>query len=442
MRKISTLVLISVLLMNVANAQRLKTEDFNYDAGQLTDSAGGANVSNGAWIPNTGTGKFLQVATGDLSYTNYFTSPEPNSGRLLLDSTTVSAEDAFTEFTAQNSNTLYTSFLLNVAYTENLFKHDTAIGDYFVALLTSTSKSSYTARLYIRKGSTVNTFNLGIAAQSGATTPVSWVNTDLPIETTNLITIAYEFITGTANDVAKLQVNPPYTASEPAADATSVNTGSEPGDLARFAVRQAYTSGKGCTPKCAVDAIKVSTSWSDGTLPLQLRSVSVINNNGLASLRWETCNEINVKQFEVQRSADAINFITVGTVAAKNTGCATQYVYNDTKMLTGTAFYRIKSVDKDGAFINSAIVSVTGKATLKISVFPNPVANDLVISHPQAGKNAMVQVVSISGKYLAQQKVQSNAVQTTINISALSKGTYIVVFSNNGIKQTMQFVKQ
>jgi hypothetical protein len=333
--------------------------------------------------------------------------------------------------------------LLNVAYTGNLINHDTAIGDYFVAMLPSTSQSTYTARLYIRKGSAANTFNLGIAAQAATATPVSWVSTDLPIATTHLITIAYEFITGTANDVAKLWINPPYTVSEPAADATSaVTTGSDAADLGRFAVRQGYTSGKGGTPKCAIDAIKVSTSWSDGTLPLQLLSVSVISNNGLAGLSWQTCNEVNVKQFEIQRSANANNFVTVGTVAAKNAGCATQYTYNDSKILTGTAFYRIKSVDKDGAFIYSAIVSVTGKSPVKISVSPNPVANDLVLSHPQAGDNAMVQVVSSAGKYLAQQKVQNNAVQTTINISAFSKGTYIVVFSNNGTKQTMQFVKQ
>jgi len=442
MIKNSTLLLLSLLFLSTAHAQHLITEDFNYSAGQLTDSAGGANVSNGVWKPNTGANKFLQVATGNLSYTDYITSPDVNSGRLLTDSTTISAEDAYTGFTVQNSNTVYASFLLNLETVTNLFPHDSAIGEYFIAFLPSSSTTTYTCRLYIRKGIEGNTFNLGICAgAANATTPVGWSSSELPTGVTHLVTIAYEFIAGTTNNVAKLWVNPAYTITEPAPDASSVTTGSEPADVARFAVRQAGSS-KGGTPKAAIDAIKVTTSWADGTLPLQLKSVSVINSNGFASLKWETCNEINVKKFEIQRSTDAANFTTVGEVAAKNAGCATQYTYTDAKGILGTAYYRIRSVDNNGVSVNSAIVSVTGKIAEKISILQNPVTSNLVLAHPLAGSNASIQVVSISGKYAAQQKVQTNAVQTTINVSSLSKGTYIVVFTNNGSKQTLQFVKQ
>ncbi|HRI19651.1 MAG TPA: T9SS type A sorting domain-containing protein [Panacibacter sp.] len=442
MKKFFTFFLLTAFSAGTASAQRLLTEDFNYSAGQLTDSAGGANVSGGKWTPNTGGGKFIKVVTGDLSYAGYGTNPEPGSGRILLDSTTSSAEDAFTSFDSVKENTVYCSFLLQLDYTENLFKHDTATGDYFVGLFTTTSKTNYTARLYIRKGAAADTYNLGIAAQAASSTPVGWIAQDIPAGSVHLVTIGYQFVAGTANDVAKLWLDAPVSGVEPPAQASSVYVGTEPGNLARFAVRQGFSSGRGGTPKCQIDAIKVSTSWVDGTLPLQLRLFSITNRNGFAGLSWQTCNEINVKKFEIEKSADAVNFAAIATVAAKNAACATAYNYSDAKVLSGTAYYRIRMVDNDGASDYSAIVSVNGKVQVNAIVSPNPVTNNLVLSHPKTGGSAALQVIGFNGNVLLSRNIQQDAVQTAIDISSLAKGNHIVVFINGNEKQTVKFIKQ
>lgn len=442
MKKICTLFLLIVFSTGAASAQRLLTEDFNYIAGQLTDSAGGANVSGGNWTPNSGTGKFIQVVTGDLTYAGYVTNPAAGSGRILLDSTTKSAEDAFISFDSVKENSVYCSFLLQIDITDNLFKHDTATGEYFIGLFSTTSKSSYTARVYIRKGTVANTFNLGIAAVSAGTTPVNWIASDIAAGSTHLITVAYQFVAGTANDIAKLWVDAPVSSTEPIAQASSTIVGSEPTNLARFAVRQSYVSGKGGTPKCAIDAIKVSTSWADGTLPLQMKSLSVTYNNNYAGLSWQTCNEINVQKFEIQKSMDARNFTTIADVAAKNANCATTYTYTDAKALAGIAYYRIRMVDKDGGSSYSSIVSVNGKIPLSINVFPNPVVNNLVLMHPKAAPNASLQVFSLNGKQVALRNIPQDAIQTGIDVSKLVNGNYIVVFTNGNEKQTLKFVKQ
>jgi hypothetical protein len=199
---------------------------------------------------------------------------------------------------------------------------------------------------------------------------------------------------------------------------------------------------KAGTPQCDIDAIKISSSWIDGTLPLQLLNVSVINNYGYAKLSWQTCNEINVKNFEVQKSNDAINFSTISTVAAKNLLCNTSYSYGDAKMLSSTAYYRIKTVDNDGRFTYSGIVSINGKASLNLSVFPNPATNNLVMSHPQAGNNAYVQIISLNGKDILRQALQPGSVQTSLDVSTFSKGNYIVVYVNDNARQSAKFVKQ
>lgn len=445
MKKTFTLFLLCALSVVTVSAQRLLTEDFNYSLGQLTSAAGGANVSAGKWATNTGTAKYLQVVAGSLVYPGYITNPLPNSGHILLDSTKGSAEDAYTSFDTVKTGTVYASFLLNVNLIEAVIAHDSTIGDFFAALLPGTSTSNYTARLYIRKGTADATFNLGIAAQSYKNTPISWIGTDYATNTTHLVTIAYETIDGPLNDVAKLWVNAPNTPTEPAAQASSIYaSGSESASgLARFAVRQNLEQGiKGGTPRAQIDAIKISTSWADGTLPLQLKSFSVINNNGYAGLSWQTCNEINVKEYEIQKSADARDFTAIATVAAKNANCNTDYSYNDAKALSGTAYYRIRMVDNDGASIYSGVVAVNGKVPVTLSAFPNPVINSLVMMHPKTAAGATIKVISLDGRMVSITTVQKDAVQTSIDVSKLAKGNYIAVFTNGTEKQSLKFVKQ
>ena len=445
MNKIFTLLLLGSISASAVSAQRLRTEDFNYAPGQLTSANGGANVSGGLWVTNSGNGKFLQVVAGDLTYPDYITNPSLISAHLELDTSKSSSEDAYTSFDSVKTGTLYASFLLNVEYTERgLAAHDSANADYFVAFLPGTSTSAYTGRLAIRQGSVANTFNLGISAQSFKNTPISWIAIDYPINIIHLVTLGYQFVDGPLNDTAKLWVDAPFSATEPAPLAFSVYAaGSESQTgLARFAVRQDFDQAiRGGTPKALIDAIKISTSWADGTLPLQLRAFSVVDNNGFAKLTWETSNEINVKNFEIQRSADARSFVTIAEVAAKNATGAT-YSFGDAKALSGLAYYRIRIVDNDGAASYSGIVSVSGKLISKIGVFPNPVVNSLVLMHPKVESNATMQVVSLNGKPVLSRTIQSGTVQTSVDVSSLTRGTYIVIFTNGTDKQTLKFVKQ
>lgn len=437
------LTLILMFLAAVANAQRLKTEDFNYSLGQLTDANGGANVSGGNWKTNSGTGKYIQVVEGNLTYPSYITNPV-NNAHILLDSTKGSAEDVYTNFDSVESNTVYCSFLINVNLIVNVIAHDSAVADYFVALLASNSTTAYTARLFIRQGSVANTYNLGLASQSYKNTPIVWINTDYPINTTQLVTLGYTFVDGDNNDITKLWVNPPVSATEPTPNASSVYTGGEPTNIGRFALRQNNDQSiKGGTPKCQVDAIKISTDWKDGTLPLSLTSVSVLNNNGYATLKWNTCNEVNIDHFEIQKSSDARSFTTVGTMQAKNNlNCNNSYSYSDTKQLSGTSYFRIKVVNKESTYQYSGVVSVNGSVTDKIKVFPNPVTNNLVLDHPKAIAGAVLQIVSLNGNVIASYTVQTDAVQTSVSVSNLAKGNYIAVFKNGKDAQSITITKQ
>jgi Secretion system C-terminal sorting domain len=452
MPKSCVLLFLSLLSVSTAIAQRLKTEDFNYSPGQLTSLNAGANVSNGSWLSFSGTDKPLRVVAGNLIYPDYLTAPSEPGACISMDSSVLNAEDAFMSFPTVTENTVYISFLLKVDNTSNLVVHDSSSAEYLANFFSTNPNSAGVCRLYIRQGSlgkkgqTSESYNLGIAVKGYAITPINWIETDLLPDSIYLITMAYQVVPGANNDTAKLWINQAYASNEPPAHAMSAVTaeaGNESVNISRFALRQGYnTALKGGTPKCKIDAIKVSSTWSDATLPVRLLSISALNNNGHAKLNWETCNEVNVKNFEIERSADARNFSSIAMVAAKNGNCNNSYEYADTKSLSGTAYYRIKTVDNDGAQTYSAIVSIGGKPAVSINVFPNPAVNNMVISHPQAGANAFAQIIDMNGKMLLQQKLQEGAVQTSVDVAKLSRGHYTIVYSNASDKQSLHFIKR
>jgi YbbR domain-containing protein len=95
---------------------------------------------------------------------------------------------------------------------------------------------------------------------------------------------------------------------------------------------------------------------------------------------------------------------------------------------------------KDGSKISSDVLAVKG--VVKINVYPNPVQSQLVMQHPVAEAGATVQLVSVDGRQLFTQNIQQGAVQTTINVSKLIAGNYLVVFNMNGQRQSKAFVKK
>ena len=115
----------------------IRVDDFQYAVGQLTDSTGGANVSGGNWVTNTGTGNFLQVSGGSLSYTGYTSSGVGN--KLDVISTTASAEDTFRNFPTRTSGTTYAAFMVNITNTTGLAANTSTTGDYFAGFISSTS---------------------------------------------------------------------------------------------------------------------------------------------------------------------------------------------------------------------------------------------------------------------------------------------------------------
>ena len=118
----------------------------------------------------------------------------------------------------------------------------------------------------------------------------------------------------------------------------------------------------------------VTITWNQ-TLPVKLISFSGRLNGTRVDLNWVTANELNTKQFEVERGANGLTFSKIATVAAKgNSSTATSYDLIDPSPLAGVNYYRLKMVDIDGKFEYSQIVIIRIENSIQLitKVAPNP----------------------------------------------------------------------
>lgn len=180
--------------------------------------------------------------------------------------------------------------------------------------------------------------------------------------------------------------------------------------------------------------LKSFSFMMDGTfLPISLLHFSSLIDGQKVRLNWQTASETNNDFFEIQRSANGINWETISTVdGAGNSTFRIQYNYIDTKPLKTLSYYRLKQVDFDGKFSYSPILSVrfsTSKAQTQpaLKTYPNPAVNSIMIEIANLNVND-IGIYSIEGKKInnAFQCEQINDTTYRLDISSLEKGTYLL----------------
>ena len=127
----------------------------------------------------------------------------------------------------------------------------------------------------------------------------------------------------------------------------------------------------------AADRFKVVFRQMDA-LPVTFISTKAFQKDPNIVIQWNVENESGIQQYEIQKSADGINFSKTGIVPALNKGAA-NYEWTDGHPFEGNNYYRIQSVSRDGKINYTQIVKVVmGKITANISVSPNPVIDGVI----------------------------------------------------------------
>lgn len=156
-------------------------------------------------------------------------------------------------------------------------------------------------------------------------------------------------------------------------------------------------------------------------------------NNTSVKLNWTTLGEETTPGFDIERSADGIDWHPVGFVsAAGNGGSETHdYVFNDLQALKGKSFYRLKFADTDGStkYSDTKTVNIYDPGG-KVSIMPNP-ANNVATLFINSNKKteATIIITDMLGREVRIEKSQllaGNNYYTLNNLSKLSEGIYAV----------------
>ena len=173
-------------------------------------------------------------------------------------------------------------------------------------------------------------------------------------------------------------------------------------------------------------------------LPLTLLSFKAQQvKRGEVLLDWRVKDEVNMKQYDVQRSVDGKNFTTIGTV--NNLGKEV-YTLIDQKPAQGINYYRLSMVESNGLTNYSHIVAININDGKALHASPNPVTGDLTVEvKGEVGKQAVIDIIDYTGN-----KVRTVAIpagKVTVDMTSLPTGVYVVQYIDGTTVYTTRVVK-
>jgi hypothetical protein len=168
-------------------------------------------------------------------------------------------------------------------------------------------------------------------------------------------------------------------------------------------------------------------------LPVQMVSFKGNVEANAVKLNWQTKGEVNTNQFELERSADARNYVLLTKIKAAGISSARlNYQYKDAPLPANTdmLYYRLRLKDNNGAISYDNTIPVQiNLAVEEINTFPNPVASQLMLWYPSsADRKASIRLVDLSGRVLlaTTQLFPSGQQQFALDLSSIKTGVYII----------------
>lgn len=171
-----------------------------------------------------------------------------------------------------------------------------------------------------------------------------------------------------------------------------------------------------------------------------LLPLDIVRFNGYATatgvvLNWHTANMQQVKGFSIEKSNDAIHFTSCGFVDAT---LAKQYSFTDSKTTAGKTYYRLKSIDFDGTFSYSKIVTINYASTGTANVFPNPIHKAFTVS--TSFSNFEYRIADAQGKIVQQGKSAQPVLQ--LNSQHWPKGFYLLHIWHQQSSHSIKLLKE
>ena len=173
-----------------------------------------------------------------------------------------------------------------------------------------------------------------------------------------------------------------------------------------------------------------------GTVPVTMLSFEAIRAGKSNNLIWTTTNEINSSRFEIERSTNGINYVSIGSVNTIGNGPSKQsYRFMDANPAKGNNYYRIKTIDLDNSYKISVVRNVKNLGFVEMMINPNPVASTMnIYLEAEATEKATIVITDLSGRkvYNGTSNIIAGSNNIPVNVNNLTKGIYLVTLQLSG----------
>jgi len=185
-------------------------------------------------------------------------------------------------------------------------------------------------------------------------------------------------------------------------------------------------------------------------LSVKFTNLTAFPSGSANIIEWTINEETGVQDYEVQRSYNGANFITVNTTAARNNnGSNEKYLFRDEQPGADKVFYRIKGNELNGTFKYSPIAKVIRSSNNDeaIKIYPNPVITkqfSLQLNKLEKG-NYMLRLINSNGQEVQQVSFQhaGGYVYRSVELpSSIPAGIYYLIMTGNEIINKSTLVVQ
>jgi len=185
-----------------------------------------------------------------------------------------------------------------------------------------------------------------------------------------------------------------------------------------------------------------STCPGLAALPVDIVSFSGKINKSNLELKWQVGTEVNLKNYEVERSFNGTSFTSIYTQEANK---QYEYLYQlPTDEIRGRrVYFRIKKNDINGKYSYSDVFSIHIPLNNKFSIYPNPVKDNVVLLlNENTPRLYNINITDLSGKVVLMTSVMSTNNMLSINTNNLSNGTYVINLIYNNERLSAKLIVQ
>ncbi len=189
----------------------------------------------------------------------------------------------------------------------------------------------------------------------------------------------------------------------------------------------------------------LANAWRLGTknsavspLPVGLAEFKAVVQDKRVNLNWTTYTEKDNDFFTVEKSKNAIDYQTVGTLeGAGNSDYHRNYALCDEHPTDRLSYYRLRQTNFDGTSTLSPIIVVNFEGeSSELEVYPNPNSGTVYFRSKAQTSPERVEVLTFDGK----QVYFSDAVGSELDLSFLPTGMYLLNTTVSGRVSTHKLV--